>query len=214
MISNIKNPGIIQTSDWDKVRERFGLILDKINDGLWEDKKIHDPLMHADVYSMDLFGGVTISRSDDNAPWEFWNGPLFESLIPWVAAVREQLALSGLPIGTISYHRHTTGISPHTDTGYFGELPDHPHTNINFLISSATPDESYTWCRDDNDNEMRYYSHPNKLWILNASNIHSVVCNGFREGLTIKFRQPYDKVDKFFKDNPDFFDVSQPYFKQ
>ena len=212
MISNIKNPGVIQESDWNKVRQIFKTIQKKITDGDWDHKKIVDPIMGVDVYSIGKFGSLSIGSLEDNTLWYFWTGTMLEKLLPWANIVKKQMVLANLPITNITYHCHTGSTRPHRDTAYFGEFSDQPHTNINFVISSVTPDESYTWCRDDNDNEMRYYSHPNKLWILNTSNVHSVVSNGFREGLIIKLRQPFDKVNNFFKNNPNFFDANQHYF--
>lgn len=213
MIENIENPGIIATSDWSRIRNLFSVAWNEIQAGKWENKKTYEPIMQATIYSMDKHGVICISEAENNTPWQFWNGPWLEQLLPWASIVRDQMSKAGLPIANISYHAHTDNIYPHKDIAYLGYGPDEKHTNINFMISSATPDDSYTWCRDDEGNEKRYYSHANKLWLLNASNLHAVVCKGLREGLIIKLRQPYEKVSAFFKSNPNFFNADQPYFK-
>lgn len=213
MIENIKNPGVIQNSNWDRIRKVFNTMWLDIQRGDWESKKSFDPVMQTTIYSMETHGVICVAKADNNTLWQFWNGAWLENLLPWAAGLRQQMELVGLPIANITYHVHTDNIFPHTDIAYLGELPDKNHTNINFMISSETPDTSYTWCHDDAGNEKRYYSHANKLWLLNASKLHGVVCKGLREGLIIKLRQPYEDVDLFLKQNPDFFDENQPYFK-
>lgn len=212
MIVNIQNPGVIAKTNWDQVRQSFAVIWEEISSGRWDGRKTHDPHMRANVYSMPR-DGITVSSTTNKFLWKLWNGEWFESLLPWSAGFRSVMANAGLPVSSITYHIHSDSIPEHKDVAYFGEFPDRHHSNINFVISSLSPDESYTWCRDDAGNEMRYYSYPNKLWLMNASNLHAVECNSLREGLIIKLRQPYDAVNEFLQKNPNLFDENQPHFK-
>lgn len=213
MIVNIENPGIISTSNWNRVRHAFNVAWKEIEQGKLDSRKTWDPVMKEFVYSLDRYGCLISTPVEQNTLWKFWNGKWLENLLPWTKPLRAELEKAGIPIYTITYHIHNNNIFPHKDVSYLGDLPNENQTNLNFIISNEAPDETYTWCRDDNGNEMRYYSHPDKLWLLDASNLHAVVCNTLREGLIIKFRQPFEKVKNFIDQHPNFLDANQPYFK-
>jgi hypothetical protein len=204
MLLNLPDPNTIKNSNWDRVRTCLKIAQEEISKGNWDHRKICDSKMNSDVYSLECNGGIVINRVG-GTEWIFWNGEWFENLLPWVLPIREKFAKAGLPIENITYHAHSGSISPHKDIAYLGEFWDKPHTNINFIISSEDPENSYTWVRDEFGNEMRYYSYPNKLWLLNASNLHAVVTTKFREGLIIKLRYSFDDVNNFLKLNPNIF---------
>lgn len=214
MIKNIPNAGIIKSSNWQRVKTAADVIRAQIAEGNWDHRKFYDEAMRCDVFSMDHHGVIVLSTANDSTRWMFWNGKWLDTLLPWTNVVRKKLAEQGLPLAAITYHNHTFSIQPHRDTAYLGEDPDIPHTNVNFIVSCKNPDTSYTWCRsDDTGEEMRYYSHPGSLWIMNASVMHSVETSGLREALIMKFRVPFELVENFFDKNPDFFDENQPYFQ-
>jgi len=214
MLENISNPGIIQSSNWDRLRDCFNVACHEIDQGHWQHKKKYDSGIKSNVYSLESHGVITSSVANDNSPWKFWGGRWIESLLPWTKGMRQEMQRAGFTVATISYHAHTFSVAAHKDSLYsIGVSPDVPHTNVNYIISSKSPDTSYTWVRDDEGNEMRYYSHPDKLWIVNAGNLHAIVTDTFREALIIKFNHPFDQIKSFFDSNPDFFNENQPYFK-
>jgi len=213
MIENIPNAEIIKYSDWNRVKLAVEVVWNNIQSGKWEHRKTYDKTMASWVYSMDEHGSFMVSLASDHTRWIFWAGQWLEELLPWTKIVRKKLQEANLPISSIAYHNHTFSVPAHKDSAYQGGLPELPHTNVNYMISSVAPDKSFTWCKDEDGNEMRYYSHPGSLWIINASCTHAVETTGFRDALIIKFRHPFDMVSDFFKKNPDFFDANQPYFQ-
>jgi hypothetical protein len=206
MIMNISCSEIIHNSDWVRVQRAAEIIQEQISQGKWDHKKSHDDMMKSAIYSMGSHGVATISSASDKSRWFFWNGAWLEKILTWAGPMRERFAQHGLPITNITYHNHTFSAPAHRDIAYLGEHFDLPHTNINYIISSEFPDSSYTYCRDDQGSEMRYYSHPGRMWLINASNVHGIESRGFRSALIIKFRLPYDQLAEFFTTYPRFFD--------
>ena len=213
MIQNIPQAGIFQQTDWTRVKQAVDIVIDEITQERWEERKSRDEHMSADVYSMVEHGVALRSLAIDQSNWFWWGGTWLEKILPWAKQLRNKMNECDLPISTITYHNHSFSVLGHRDSNYLGEYPDLPHTNVNYIISSKTPDVSYTWCRDDNGQEMRYYSHPGGLWLINASNMHGIETQTFREAIIIKFRLPYERLSTFFSNNPNFFDADQPYFQ-
>jgi hypothetical protein len=212
MLYSIENATIIQQSDWDTIRHYLDIAREQIRQGRWDHKKIYDQSTKTEHYSLESHGVISDIEIDDHAFWTFWDGAWVESLLPWTRGMRAKLAEAGLPVTNIYYSSNSVTIPAHKDRKFLGVNSDQPHTNINYVISSENPEASYTWVRDEQGQELRYYSHPGKLWMINASNLHGVVTDGFRDVLGMKFHYPFDQVKNFFDRNPDFFDANQPYF--
>lgn len=213
MLTPIHDAGVVARSDWSRIRYVFSHILDQIDQGNWDHRVEFDQAMQGYIYSLGTNGSVIVSPRSDGSPWWFWEGKWLESLLPWSAKAKKLLIANGINITNISYHTHTYSVEAHRDTKYrdFANLT--PHTNINFVISCEQPKKSYTWVQDDAGNESRYYSDTKYLWIINASNLHGVYNQGYREGLIIKTLQPYDEIADFFNQHPYFFNEDQSYFR-
>lgn len=212
MLYNIKNSGIIHGSNWDAIRHYLGIAREQIRQGKWNHKKIYDQETKTEHYSLESHGVISDIEIDDQSFWTFWDGAWVESLLPWTRGMRAELERAGLPVTNIYYSSNSVTIPAHTDRKFMGVNSELPHTNINYVISSQNPQHSYTWVRDAQGQELRYYSDPGRLWMINASNVHGVVTDGFRDVLGMKFHYPFDLVKDFFDSHPDFFDANQDYF--
>jgi len=214
MLAQIKDPGILLKTDWRRIQRCFQAASDEIDQGRWDFRNNgYDTGIESKVYSFGTYGLVSTATALDGSSWKFWGGQWLESLLPWAAGMRKELARIGLPLGTIAYHSHNYSVVAHRDRQYLDKDPDTPHTNVNYMISSKNPEQSYTWVEDDYGNRKSYYSYPDTLWIVNASNLHAVETNSHRDALIMKFYHSFEDIENFFKSHPDFFDENQPYFK-
>jgi hypothetical protein len=215
MLDQIKDPGIMLKTDWRRIQRCFQTASDEIDQGRWDfrDNGYDAVGIQSKVYSFGTYGLISTTTALNGSSWKFWSGQWLESLLPWAAGMRKELARAGLPLGTIAYHSHNYSVVAHRDRQYLNNDPDTPHTNVNYMISSENPEQSYTWVEDDHGNRKGYYSYPDTLWIINASNLHAVETNGHRDALIMKFYQSFEDIENFFKLHPDFFDENQPYFK-
>ena len=228
MLANIPNTGIIQKTDWGRLKSAFDLAVNRIESGRWDHRKTSlqfggsaDSMGNNpdELYSLGELGSVFWSRSKDNTVWPFFFGKIVESMLPWVQPIRTELAKANIDIreNNVMYVQITSTSLKHDDKEYTDGIlsteDQAPHTNINYVISSETPEESYTSVWDDQGNEQRYYSHPGQMWIVNASNKHQVITKAPREVIIIKTRSPWERVAEFFEQHQDFFDESNSYFK-
>ena len=214
MIKELPSPGVIASTDWERVQRCFNMIKANIASGAWDHRQIYDQRLESMVFSLGDGGVAVKGMIEQGDSWHGWSGPWLEHILWWAKPIRQLFKDAGLPINTITYHNHSKSIDTHLDfNSQVTKQDNNLQVNINYMVDSSNPDVDYTYAIADQGYITRYYHHPGHLWLINAGVPHGVVCSGNRSALIIKLHSPYQDVEKFLDLHPNLFNESQSYLK-
>ena len=185
-------------ADWNNVRKVYHKIKEKRDAGHFhrEYKLEYD----SEVYSLGALGFISSSTSltSESEVWDMIGGKIIEKILPAdLIALRDDMTNAGLNFINFNYYQHLGHILEHVDGKEIDE-GKHGHCNINYIVSSDTPN-STTFARK-HGHEESYRSIPSTAWLLNTTINHGVRNTGLREIFQIKIFSPFDDVRQFLQE--------------